>query len=149
MLPVETIAPDYPFQHLAVIYIQLGRYNYGVYVDSYTGWPGVYTGSGAADVVTFLTRLCQDYGCPETVTSDGVSKVTAKSVEDMMKTYGIRHRVSSVANPQAKSREEDAEGQHGQALKLDAEHVSRAFMTVRNTPDRDTRTAGWSDLRKV
>ena len=104
--PVELIAPDYPFQHICVDYMSLGGFNYGVYVDRYTGWPGVYMGSKAADVVTFLTNLCQDYGCPETVTTDGAPNLCAKSVEDMMKQYGIKRRVSSVANPHANSRAE-------------------------------------------
>ena len=59
MPPVEPIAPDYPFQHFAVDYMHIGGYNYRVYVDMCTGW----LGSAAADIVTFLTRLCHDYGC--------------------------------------------------------------------------------------
>ena len=63
-------------------------------------------GSKAADVVTFLTNLCQDYGCPETVTTDGAYHLCAKSVGDMMEQYGIKQRISSVANPHANSRVE-------------------------------------------
>ena len=145
--PVEPIAPDYPFQHICVDYMSLGGLNYGVYVDRYTGWPGVYMGSKAADVVTFLTNLCQDYGCPETVTTDGAPNLCAKSVEDMMKQYGIKHRVSSVANPHANSRAElrvktvkrllrENTGKFGH---LNVAKVSRALMGFRNTLDRDTK----------
>ena len=104
-------------------------------------------GSKAVDVVTFLTNLCKDYGCPETVTTDGAPNLCAKSVEDMMKQYGIRHRVSSVANSHANSRAElrvktvkrllrENTGKFGH---LNVAKVSRALMGFRNTPDRDTK----------
>ena len=139
--------PDYPFQHVCVDYMSLGGKNYGVFVDRYTGWPGVYHGSAAQDVVTFLTRLCEDYGCPETLTSDGATNLTTRSVESMLKDYGIRHRVSSVANPHANSRAELGvrtvkrmlRGNVGDFGKLDGTRFSRALLAVRNTPDRDTR----------
>ena len=145
--PVEPVMPDYPFQHVCVDYMSLGGKNYGVFVDRYTGWPGVYHGSAAQDVVTFLTRLCEDYGCPETLTSDGASNLTARAVESMLKDYGIRHRVSSVANPHANSRAELGvrtvkrmlRGNVGDFGKLDGTRFSRALLAVRNTPDRDTR----------
>ena len=121
--------------------------NYGVFVDRYSGWPGMICGTQAKDVVSFLASLCQSYGCPETITTDGASNLTAKVVEDMLKVYGIKHRISSVANPHANSRAElgvktikrmlrDCVGKFG---KLDGPKFSRALLTLRNTPDRDTR----------
>ena len=145
--PVEPIVPDYPFQHIAVDYMTLEGYSYGVFVDRYSGWPGVYIGSKAKDVTTFLSRLCEDYGCPETVTTDGAANLTAKEVEDFMAAYGIHHRVTSVANPHANSRAELGvrtvkrmlRGNIGQFGKLETAKFSQALLTLRNTPDRDTR----------
>ena len=107
------------------------------------------TGTQAKDVVSFLSCLCENYGIPETVTSDGAQNLTAKCVEDMMTAYGIKHRISSVANPHANSRAElgvktmkrmvrDCLGRFG---KLDGPKFSRALLTLKNTPDRDTRVS--------
>ena len=65
----------------------------------------------------------------------------------MMEQYGIKHRISSVANPNVNSRAElgvrtvkrllrENAGWFG---KLDVPKVSRSLLAVRNTPDRDTR----------
>ena len=42
---------------------------YGIYVDRFTNWPGIYMRSDAADVTTVLAKLCQDYGVPLTCTT--------------------------------------------------------------------------------
>ena len=52
-------------------------------------------------MATFITRLCEIYGVPESITSDGGPNLTARSVEELMNVYGIYHRISSVANPHA------------------------------------------------
>ena len=81
-------------------------HQFGVYVDRYTGWPGVYKGSTGFDMTKFLARLSEDYGVPVTCTSDGGPNLTATVEEDMMKDYGIHHRISLVANPHANARAE-------------------------------------------
>ena len=57
-------------------------------------------------MATFIRRLCEYYGLPESITSDGGPNLTARSVEELMNVYGIYHRVSSVVNPHANSRAE-------------------------------------------
>jgi hypothetical protein len=68
-------------------------------------------------------------------------------VEDFMQTYGIHHRVFSVANPHANTRAElgvktvkrllrENVTIHG---KLESAKFSRALLQYRNTPDRDTK----------
>jgi hypothetical protein len=145
--PVEPVIPNYPFEHVCVDYMSLNGASYGVFVDRYTGWPGVYRGDAAKDVVTFLRQLCEDYGVPVTCSTDGGSNLVAKLVEDFMQTYGIHHRVSSVANPHANTRAElgvktvkrllrENVTIHG---KLESAKFSRALLQYRNTPDRDTK----------
>ena len=63
-------------------------------------------GATGFDVTKFLARLCEDYWVPVSCTSDGGPNLTAKVVEDMMRDYGIHHRISSVANPHANARAE-------------------------------------------
>ena len=115
-------------------------------MDRYTGWPWVISGTLASDVATFITRLCEYYGVPESITSDGGPNLTARSVEELMNVYGIHHRISSVANPHANARAELGVKQVKRMLRtnvgaygtVDTAKFTRAILQVRNTPDRDT-----------
>jgi hypothetical protein len=46
------------FEHVCVDYMSLIGVCYGVFVDRYTGWTGMYRGDAAKAVITFLARLC-------------------------------------------------------------------------------------------
>jgi hypothetical protein len=35
-----------------------------VFVDRYTGWPGVIMGATGFDITKFLAKLCEDYRVP-------------------------------------------------------------------------------------
>ena len=145
--PVEPVVPEYPFQHVCIDYLTVGGVNYGVFVDRYTGWPGVIAGTLASDVATFIAKLCEIYGVPETITSDGGPNLTARSVEELMNAYGIYHRITSVANPHANARAELGVKTVKRLLRtnvgaygtVDTARFTRAILQVRNTPDRDTR----------
>ena len=144
--PVDPIVPQYPFEHICTDYMSLHGHNYGVFVDRFTGWPGVYTGSAATDVVSVLSNICEDYGVPRTCTTDGGPPYTSEKVKKMMATYGIGHRLCSVGNPHANCRAELAVKSVKRMLRdnitaagtLDRVKFSRALLTYRNTPDRDT-----------
>ena len=144
--PVDPIVPQYPFEHICMDYMSLHGNNYGVFVDRFTGWPGVYTGSAASDVVSVLSHICEDYGVPITCTTDGGPPYDSHKVKHMMATYGISHRLCSVGNPHANCRAELAVKSVKRMLRdnitatgtLDRVKFSRALLTYRNTPDRDT-----------
>ena len=132
---------------MCIDYLIIGGVNYGVFVDRYSGWPGEISGTLASDVATFITRLCEIYGVPESITSDGGPNLTARSVEELMNAYGIYHKVSSVANPHANARAELGVKQMKRLLRrnvgaygtVDTAKFSRAILQLRNTPERDTR----------
>ena len=132
---------------MCIDYLTIGGVSYGVYVDRYTGWPGVIAGTLTSDVATFIAKLCEIYGVPETITSDGGPNLTARSVEELMNTYGIYHRISSVANPHANARAELGVKTVKRLLRtnvgaygtVDTARFTRAMLQLRNTPDRDTR----------
>ena len=84
----------------------LNNRSYGVFVDRFTNWPGVYMGDSAMDVCKVIAKLSEDYGIPETITSDGGKNYTSATVKQFMEDYGIHHRVSSVGNPHANCRAE-------------------------------------------
>ena len=106
----------------------------------------MYVGRCATDVNTVLARICEDYGVPRTCTTDRGPPYTSDSVQKMMKTYDIAHRLCSVGNPHANCRAELAVKSVKRMLRdnltvtgqLDRVKFSRALLTYRNTPDRDT-----------
>ena len=100
--PMEPLVPNYWFEHVCVNYMSLNGHKFEVFVDRYTGWPGVFMGATRFDVTKFLARLCEDYSVPVSCTSDGGPNLTSKVLEDI----DIHHRISSVANPHANARAE-------------------------------------------
>ena len=86
---MEPLVPDYPFQHVCADYLSLNGESYGVFVDRYSRFHRVIRGTATMDFTRFLGRLCTNYGCPETLTTDGNPNLTAKEVEDFVRAYGI------------------------------------------------------------
>ena len=69
---MEPLIPNYLIEHVCVDYMSLNGWNYGVFVDRYTGWPGIFKGGTQFDTNSFMARLCEEYGVPVMCTSDGV-----------------------------------------------------------------------------
>ena len=127
--------------------MMLNGKNFGVFLDRYTGWPGVYSGVIKFDITRFLTRLCEDYMVLVSCTSHDNTNLTAKAVEDMMNAYDIYHRISSVANPHRNARAELVvktvkrmlRGNVYRTGELNKAKFFRALLQLRYTPDRHTR----------
>lgn len=71
--------------------------------------------SGAEGLVKRLRETFVTFGIPEELTSDGRPQFTAGKTKEFLKAWGVRHRISSVANPHANCRAELAvktDGQH-------------------------------------
>jgi hypothetical protein len=127
--------------------MSLNSRQFWVFVDRYSSCPGVCMGTTWFDVA----KLCEDYGVPVSCTSGQHPIVwpylTAKVVEDMIKDYGIHHRIRSVSNPQANARAELGVKTVKRMLRdnvsargtLDRAVVSRTLLQLRNTPVRDTK----------
>ena len=147
MPPVQPITPAYPFQHICADYFSLhGRY-FGVIVDRFSGWFNVYAGKGGADcLVDMMTRLFQDMGVPDSVTSDGGPEFKSDKFKSCLRQYGVQHRLTSVGFAHANTRAELAVKTAKRMLRdnmsptggLDNVAVTRAVLQYRNTPDRDT-----------
>ena len=144
--PVDPVMPEYPFQHICMDYFQLNGKSYGVFVDRYTNWPGVYQGTTSFDVCSTLARVSEDYGIPETCSTDGGSNYTSNKAQQFMKDYGIKHRISSVAFAHSNCRAELGVKTMKRLIRdnvknngnLDTAKFSRALLQYRNTRDRDT-----------
>ena len=62
----------------------------------------------AENLVDRLRDIFETFGVPKELTSDGRPQFTAGAMEQFLKSWGIHHRLSSVANPHANSRAEIA-----------------------------------------
>ena len=144
--PIDPIIPEYPFQHICMDHFILNNHSYGVFVDRFTNWPGVYIGDSSKDVCNVLARISEDYGIPETVSTDGGRNYTSEKVKTFMKQFGIKHRVSSVANAHSNCRAELGVKSMKRLIRenvtlsgeLETAKFSRAILQYRNTKDRDT-----------
>ena len=73
--PEDPIMPDYPFQHIVMDHLALNNESSRVFVDKFTNWQGVYMGDSLMIVCKFVTRLLENYGIPEMLTTDRVSSI--------------------------------------------------------------------------
>ena len=147
MPPIQPITPAYPFQHICADYFTLHGLYFGVIVDRFSNWFNVYKGTGgAACLVNMLTRLFQDVGVPDTITSDGGPEFKSEKLKDLLQQYGVHHRLTSVGFAHANTRAELAVKTAKRLLRenispsgdLETAAVTRAVLQYRNTPDRDT-----------
>ena len=148
--PATPIRPEYPFQCLCADYCAKEGTGYLVTVDRYSGWPVVQrVGHGEAtskQLITALKNHCGTYGIPEELSSDGGPQFESRETNQFLDSYGIHHRVSSVAYPHSNCRAElavksikrlltDNTGPNGA---LETDKVLRALLQYRNTPDPET-----------
>ena len=98
------------------------------------------------NLVNIFSKLFQDVGVPESLTTDGGSTYLSTQFQQFLRSYKVHHRVSSVAYPHGNTRSEVAVKSAKRLLRsnmndrgdLNTVAVTRALLEYRNTPDRDT-----------
>ena len=117
-------------------------------MDRYTNWPVVERASqGASGLISALRRYFSTFGIAEELASDGGPEFTASATQKFLETWGVHHRLSSVAFPHSNCRAEigvktvkrmivDNTGARGE---LDTDKFQRAILQYRNCPDKDTK----------
>ena len=146
MPPIQPEVPTYPFQHICSDYFNLYGREFCVVVDRFSGWYNVYHAAGGSmNIIGIFTKLFQDMGVPESLTTDGGTTYLSQSFQTLLKNYGVHHRVSSVGYPHGNTRSEIAVKSAKRLLRsnmnergdLDTIAITKALLEYRNTPDRD------------
>ena len=149
MPSVPPPTPDYPMQMLASDYFTYAAKSYLVLVDRYSGWPVVRQcqHETSEELIAALREFFCTFGVPEQLASDGASVYLSSKTQAFLKTWGVRHRVSTAYNPHSNLRAETAVKSMkrlitqnvGPSGTLNTDAFAAALLTYRNTPDRDTK----------
>ena len=148
--PTELSPPEYPFQQICSDYFSYNNNDYVVVVDRYSNWPMVFRSeNGAEGLVKRLREVFVTFGVPEELTSDGGTQFTAGKTQEFLRSWGVRHRLTSVANPHANCRAEIAVKTIKRMLmdntspggSIDIDKFQKAMLVYRNSVDPDTKAS--------
>ena len=148
--PMEPAKPDFPFQQIVADYFSLNGKSYLVIVDRYSHWPVVHKAEGGAKgLVDRLRDVFTTYGIPEELTSDGGPQFSAGITKEFLTSWGVRHRMSSVAFPHANCRAELGVKSAKRMLtsncspsgSLDVDKFQQAMLAYRNAIDPQTKAS--------
>ena len=146
--PTPPVPSAYPFQCVCCDFFSHKGSTYLIDVDRYSNWPAIECSQdGAKGLVNSLRRAFVTYGIPEELASDGGPEFQSNTLQGFLRTWGVHHRLSSVAFPHSNCRAEigvkimkhiltNNTGPNGG---LDVDAVQRAILQHRNTPDPATR----------
>ena len=149
--PLPSTPPLSPFESVFADFFDFRGCHYLVVGDRLSGWVEVLSSTagttlaGSAGLVRHLRSFFATFGVQEEISSDGGPEFIAKSTQDFLRLWGIRHRVSSVSFPQSNGRAEVAVktakrllmSNTGPTGSLDHDRFLRAILQLRNTPDPD------------
>ena len=148
--PSDTSPPEYPFHKIASDYFTYNNNDYVVVVDRYSNWPMVFRAENGADgLVKRLREVFVTFGVPEELTSDGGPQFTAGKTQEFLRSWGVHHRLTSVANPHANCRAEIAVKTVKRMLmtntspsgSIDVDKFQRAMLVYRNSIDPETKAS--------
>ena len=143
--------PSTPFEQVFADFFNFGGKHYLVVGDRLSGWSEIFSTpsgtawSGSRGVIACLRSLFSTFGVPEELSTDGGPEFTADTTKEFLRSWGVKHRISSAYHPQSNGRAEVAvkstkrlmRSNVGPTGSLDTDKLLRALLQMRNTPDPD------------
>lgn len=89
--------PEYPMQHVSMDIFYLNGYEYLVTVDRYSKWPtcNLLNSSTTKEIVKHLTDFFNNFGYPESITSDNGPQFTSFEFKTFTQVNNIEHVTTS------------------------------------------------------
>eukprot|EP00111_Clytia_hemisphaerica_P024151 TCONS_00071197-protein len=125
----------------------MAGHTYIIYADRFSGWTEVAVSKNpnTATITGILRGYFPTFGVPEELSSDGGPPFNGHDFETFLKTWGIRHRISSAYFPQSNGRAESAVKVMKRILatnfspsgSLNTDGLTKALLLHRNTPPPD------------
>ena len=150
--PIPPVIPTAPFEAVCSDYFDLAGHHYLIVVDRLTNWAEVRKArpktneAGTQGLMDMFREVFRSYGVPVEISSDGGPEYASREFSDFLRRWGVRHRQSAAYNAASNGRAEVAVKAVKRALRencdangdVDNDAVTRALLTMRNTPDRDS-----------
>ena len=150
--PIPPVIPTAPFEAVCSDYFDLAGHHYLIVVDRLTNWADVRKArpktneAGTQGLMDMFREVFRNYGVPVEISSDGGPEYASREFGDFLRRWGVRHRQSAAYNAASNGRAEVAVKAVKRALRencdangdVDNDAVTRALLTMRNTPDRDS-----------
>ena len=143
--PRPPVSPQYPFQSVVCDFFVVAGNNYAALADRYSNWLSVLklNKETSAELIVALRGYFSTFGVPEIFSSDGASIFTSFAFKDFCQRWGIQQRISSAYHPRSNKRAELAvkhakrlvQDSLGPGGALNTDHMARALLAHRNTPD--------------
>lgn len=137
-------SPQYPFQQICADYFENEGHTYLTIVDIFSYWLNICHIPRAAtsdSLIAELRRLLASYGVSEELSSDGGPQFTSNALQQFLKDWGVKFRLSSANYPQSNGRAELAVKTAKRIIQENTTHgtlnndkVIRALLQYRNTP---------------
>ena len=141
--PADPQVAEFPFQYTCSDYFNSHDKDYIVVVDRYSNWLIVFESRGGAPrLVNELRQVFATFGAPTEITTYGGPTYTAEVTQKFLQDWGVKHRLTSVANPHANARTELAVKQVKRIMvenvsatgSLNIDTFQKAMLAYRNMP---------------
>ena len=138
--------PSRPFQQMAMDFAYHACQYFLVVVDCLTDWPLICpmgTNTTSSCTINVLRGLFCRTAAPDIVWSDGGPQFTSGKFQSFLKSWGVRHEISSPHYPQSNGKADATIKSMKQLIKaawkrrfVDQDVLARALLQYRNTPCR-------------